>query len=81
MCLAVPVQVAEILENDLVRCRMGESDTFVTASSMLLEEAPRLGDYLILHAGFALRKLDPADAEDTLALMREMTAAAEDTYW
>lgn len=80
MCLAVPVRVTEILENDLLRCRMGESETFVTASSLLLEEAPQVGDYLILHAGFALRKLDPADAEDTLALMREMAAAAEDTY-
>ena len=80
MCLAVPVRVTEILENDLLRCRMGESETFVTASSLLLEEAPLVGDYLILHAGFALRKLDPADAEDTLALMREMAEAAEDTY-
>lgn len=79
MCLAVPVRVTEILENDLVRCRMGESDTFVTASSVLLEETPQTGDYLLLHAGFALRKLDPADAEDTLALMREMAAAAEES--
>lgn len=80
MCLAVPARVAEILENDLVRCRVGESDTFVTASTLLLEEAARVDDYLIVHAGFALRKLDVADAEATLELMREMAAAAEETF-
>ena len=78
MCLAVPVQVVEKLENSMLRCRMGESATFLNVSSMLLESEPELGDYLIVHAGFALRRLDPADALDTLRLMREMAEAASD---
>jgi hydrogenase expression/formation protein HypC len=31
-----------------------------------------IGDYIIVHAGFALQKLDPGEAEETLALLREM---------
>jgi hydrogenase expression/formation protein HypC len=79
MCLAVPVQVVEILANNMARCRMGESATFVTVSTLLLNAEAKLDDYLIIHAGFALRKLERADAEDTLRLMREMAEAeAED---
>ena len=75
MCLATPVLVVEKLGDNLARCRMGESETYVTASTLLLSEEPALGDYLLLHAGFALRKLEPADADDTLRLMREAAAA------
>lgn len=78
MCLAVPVLVEEKLENEMVRCRMGESDTFLTVSTMILDGDAEPGDYLIVHAGFALRKLDPDDAAETLRLMREMAAAAPD---
>ncbi len=77
MCLAVPVKVEELLDAGMVRCRVGESDTFVTASDALLEEAPAIGDYVIVHAGFALRKIEPKEAEETLRLLREMTALVD----
>lgn len=77
MCLAVPVKVEEQLESGMVRCRVGNSDTFVTASGMLLEETPAVGDYVIVHAGFALRKIEPQEAEETLKLLREMTALVD----
>ncbi|MDR2603842.1 MAG: HypC/HybG/HupF family hydrogenase formation chaperone [Desulfovibrio sp.] len=77
MCLAVPAKVEEIFEDGTARCRVGEGDAFVTASLALLEEPPQPGDYLIIHAGFALRKLDAADAEETIALLREMIAVVD----
>lgn len=77
MCLAVPMKVVSRQADALVKCRIGESDTFVTASTALLEEKPKLGEYLIVHAGFALRKIEPEDAEDTIRLLRKMAEAAE----
>ncbi|MDR0827125.1 MAG: HypC/HybG/HupF family hydrogenase formation chaperone [Desulfovibrio sp.] len=77
MCLAVPVKVLELFaDNEMARCRVGEGETFVNASLALLEEAPKPGEYLIVHAGFALRKLEPDDAEETIHLLRSMLAAS-----
>ena len=41
------------------------------ASLMLLAEDVRVGDFVIVHAGFAISKLDEDDARETLAMMRE----------
>ncbi|MDL2207869.1 HypC/HybG/HupF family hydrogenase formation chaperone [Desulfovibrio sp. OttesenSCG-928-F20] len=79
MCLAVPMKVEEVSEMGIARCRVGEGETFVTASVALLEEPPKAGEYIIVHAGFALRKLEAADAEETLRLLREMLALANES--
>ncbi|GAU09848.1 HypC/HybG/HupF family hydrogenase formation chaperone [Desulfoplanes formicivorans] len=71
MCLAVPAQV-ESLENGIARCRVGNGQTFLQASTMLLERPPRVGEYLIVHAGFALHILDAQKAEESLQLLRHM---------
>ena len=81
MCLAVPMKITEVTEDDVARCRVGDSETFVTASLALLSEKPRPGDYIIVHAGFALRALDPADAEETLRLLREIAELAKPEHW
>ncbi len=76
MCLAVPVQITEVQESGMLRCRVGDSDTYINASAMLLSEDLHPGDYVIVHAGFALRKVEPKDAEETISLLREMVALA-----
>lgn len=81
MCLAVPMKVTEISEDGMARCQVGESQTYVTTSVALLPEPPVPGEYVIVHAGFALRKLEPADAEETLKLLREILAAAKPGDW
>jgi hydrogenase expression/formation protein HypC len=71
MCLAIPAEILEI--NDAVAtCKVGEGDTTVQASIMLLDEEVTVGDYIIIHAGFALRKLDPKEAQETLKILRDM---------
>jgi hydrogenase expression/formation protein HypC len=40
----------------------------------IVDRWPQVGDYLIIHAGFAIHTLDPAEAETNLQLMREMAA-------
>ena len=46
------------------------------ASLLLLEDA-QVGDYVIVHAGFAIHKLDEAAAQETLDLLREAIAAVD----
>ena len=77
MCLAVPAEVIEIADQ-VATCRVGEGDTTVNASLMVLDEEITLGDYLIIHAGFAIRKLDPLEAKETLKILRDVIAAAEE---
>ena len=43
--------------------------------SLFLLEDPRVGDYVIVHAGFALHKIDARAAEESLALLREAAAS------
>jgi hydrogenase expression/formation protein HypC len=42
------------------------------ASLMMLDEPVTVGDYVIVHAGFAISKLDQEEAEETLRMMREV---------
>ena len=77
MCLAIPAQIVELEPSDMARVRGGESSTFLSASTMLLPEPPRVGDYVIVHAGFALHSLTPEEAESSLAALRELAEAVE----
>ncbi len=77
MCLAVPAQIVELLDDGMAKARVGESETYLTTSLMLLPEEAAVGDYLIIHAGFALHKIREEDAKETLRLYREMTLAVE----
>lgn len=71
MCLAVPARI-ESIEEGVAMCRVGDSDTFLKASLLLLDGIAEIGDYLVIHAGFALRKMDVQEAEETLQIMRDM---------
>ncbi|WP_319468315.1 HypC/HybG/HupF family hydrogenase formation chaperone [uncultured Pseudodesulfovibrio sp.] len=71
MCLAIPAEILEI-NDGVATCKVGEGDTTVQASIMLLDEEVTLGDYIIIHAGFALRKLDPKEAQETLQILRDL---------
>jgi hydrogenase expression/formation protein HypC len=68
MCVGVPMQVVEINGDNAVAEIDGVKRE---ASLMLLDQHVAIGDYVIVHAGFAISKLDQAEAEETLALMRE----------
>ena len=68
MCLAIPVQVTELLEGNMARVSL---DGVQKVISLALVDDVKLGDYVILHVGYALNKLDPEEAEKTLALFDE----------
>ena len=75
MCLAIPAEVIQI-EDDMATVRVGEA--LRKASLMLLPEPAELGDYVIVHAGFALHKVDPEEARESLRLLRELAATADE---
>lgn len=72
MCLAVPVCVVDVPEEGNARVRVGSGETYMDISTLLLPEAPHPGDYIIVHAGFALRILDAAEAEESLRIFRQI---------
>lgn len=65
MCLAIPVQIETVLDNDQAIVNLSGVKTEI---SIALIEDVKPGDYVILHVGYALNKLDQAEAEATLAL-------------
>ena len=69
MCLALPAQVVEISGNDLGVVDLGGVRKEV---SLALIDDVAIGDYVIIHVGYALTKLDPEEAAKTLALFEEM---------
>ena len=72
MCVGVPMQVISI-EGD--QAMTGVDGVKREASLMLLDQEVKVGDFVIVHAGFAISKLDEEDARTTLALMREVFSA------
>ena len=68
MCLAIPARVVEIQENDLAIVDLGGVRKDI---SLALVEDVAVGDYVIVHVGYALTRLDAGEAEKTLALMAE----------
>lgn len=68
MCLAIPARIVELLEGDAARVDVGGVRKEI---SLALVEGARVGDYVIVHVGYALSLLDVEEAERTLALFAE----------
>lgn len=68
MCLAVPVRVIALGANDTATVDLGGIRKEI---SLALVDGVAVGDYVVLHVGYALTRLDAAEAERTLALFAE----------
>jgi hydrogenase expression/formation protein HypC len=73
MCLAIPVRVVKLLGAEQALVDVGGVRKEI---SLALVDHVTVGDYVILHVGYALQKLDPEEAEKTLALFAEIGADA-----
>jgi len=71
MCLAVPARVVECLEGD--RALIDLEGVRMEISLELIDDV-RPGDYVIVHVGYAIGKIDPDEAERTLALFAELAS-------
>lgn len=69
MCLAIPAQIVILMENGRAMIEIGGVQKEISVE--LLDEV-KVGDYVIVHVGYALSRLDQDEAMRTLALFDEM---------
>jgi len=74
MCLGIPAKVIEI--NESKQGRVDYLGTRIKTNFSLLEDI-QLGDWVIIHAGFAISVLNEEEAQETLSILREMAAVQE----
>jgi hydrogenase expression/formation protein HypC len=70
MCLAVPAEVLELKEDELAFIEIGGVRKDV---SLMLVDGVEVGDFVLVHAGFAIEKIDEHEARKTLELLEEFT--------
>ena len=73
MCPAIPARVIAV-EDDMAVVGLGE---VIRRASLMLVPETKVGDYVLLHAGFAVQRLNAKEAQETLRLLAEMAAAEE----
>jgi hydrogenase expression/formation protein HypC len=73
MCLAVPLKLVSVDDTDAV----GEVGGIQREVSIMMTPDAKVGDYVIVHAGFAIQILDQKEAEENLELLRQIGEAAE----
>lgn len=74
MCLAVPAEVLELKDNDMALAEIGGIRREVC---LMLVDGVREGDYVLVHAGFAIERIDEEEARRTLELFEEITRLDE----
>ena len=73
MCLAIPGKIVELVdaENHIAKVEVGGVKRNINIG-MLPENEIHLGDYVLIHVGFAMSKVDEQEAEETLRLLKEL---------
>ena len=72
MCLGVPGRIVEVGPEGLMRMGKVDFGGIVREACLAYVPEAQLGDYVIVHAGFAISQLDEEEAHETLKLMVEM---------
>ncbi len=75
MCLAVPAQVTRLIDDEW--CVVDLGGVRKEVSTALVEDV-REGEYLIIHVGYALGRIDTAEAEQTLAMLELQAEARQE---
>jgi hydrogenase expression/formation protein HypC len=73
MCLSIPAKVMSI-EGDIAEVSAGGT---LFKACLCMVEGINPGDYILLHAGFAIQKLSESEARETIRLLEEMTNSME----
>lgn len=76
MCLGIPARVSQVDSSG--EGKVDYLGTKVRVNFSLLEDI-KPGDWVIVHAGFAISKLDEAEAQETLSLLRELASSEEES--
>jgi len=75
MCLAIPAEIIEVLKDHQAVINIG--GVYRQISTVLVGDVS-VGEYVIVHVGFAISKLDQIDAEKTLAMFDQMAENLEE---
>lgn len=79
MCLGIPGQVIEIVDTTTELARVDVSGVKRTVSvALLAREGIKPGDWVLIHVGFAMSKIDESEAQETLHLLKGMDTAYTD---
>jgi len=83
VCLAIPMEVIEIREPDnglaLLTTAIVEAEGIRQEVRLdIVDRIPKVGDYVIVHAGFAIHSLEPHEARENLRLLRQMAEGLDD---
>jgi hydrogenase expression/formation protein HypC len=73
MCLAIPVRILELRGDTAV----GEVGGVERDVSVMMTPGVKVGDYVIVHAGFAIQVVDQQEAKENLRILREMAEVTE----
>jgi len=76
MCLAIPALIISI-EDKEAEVEIGDITRRI---SLWLTPEAKVGDYALVHTGYAINILDEAEAEETLKLFREIAESVEEEY-
>jgi len=68
MCLSIPAKIISI-EGNKARVSLGGAE--INAALHLIDDA-QVGDYILLHSGFAIQKIDEKEAMETIRLLKEI---------
>jgi hydrogenase expression/formation protein HypC len=79
MCLGIPGQITQIWTNPETKLPMARVDFGGIGKEVCLafEPVAQVGDFVMVHVGFAISRIDEAEARQTLALLQQMEALAE----
>jgi hydrogenase expression/formation protein HypC len=78
MCLAVPGRIVELVEGDGVAMAKLDYGGVTREACMAYLPEAQVGDYVLVHVGFAISRVDEEEAARTLALLRELGELEED---
>ena len=75
MCLAIPVRITELLPDGMARAEL--DGVTITIGVMMLDHVA-IDDYVITHVGFAIARIDPAEAQHTLEMIRNAAQESDE---
>lgn len=71
MCLSIPAEIIA-LDGDMAKVSIGGA---ITDASVQLIEDPKVGDFVLLHTGFAIERISPEEAEENMRYLKELGLA------
>lgn len=78
MCLAIPGKVLEIYQQDELPMGKVQFGGVIKEACLAYTPEVQVGDYVIVHVGFALSRLDEAEAQEVFSCLEQMARMAED---